>query len=38
MEKKELAKIRTYLGKTQKQMSQLIGTSLKTIKSYEQEW
>ena len=38
MEKKELAKIRNYLGKTQKQMSQLLGTSLKAIKSYEQGW
>ena len=38
MEKKELAKIRNYLGKTQKQMAQLLGTSLKAIKSYEQGW
>ena len=38
MEKQELAKIRNYLGKTQKQMAQLLGTSLKAIKSYEQGW
>ena len=38
MEKQELAKIRSYLGKTQKQMAQLLGTSLKAIKSYEQGW
>ena len=38
MEKKELAKIRNYLGKTQKQLAQLLGTSLKAIKSYEQGW
>ena len=38
MEKKELATIRNYLGKTQKQMAQLLGTSLKAIKSYEQGW
>ncbi len=38
MEKKELAAIRHRLGKTQKEISQLLGISLKAIKSYEQGW
>ena len=36
MEKREFAKIRNQLGKTQAQMAQLLGTSLKAIQSFEQ--
>ena len=38
MEKQELSKIRHELGKTQKQLAQLLGISLKAIKSFEQGW
>ncbi len=38
MDKKRFAKIRAYLGKTQKQMAQLMGTSNKAIESFEQGW
>ena len=38
MDKKKFAKIRAYLGKTQKQMAQLMGTSAKAIESFEQGW
>ncbi len=38
MEKKELLRIRRYLGKTQGQMAQLLGVSLKAIQSFEQGW
>ena len=38
MDKKRFAKIRAYLGKTQKQMAQLMGTSAKAIESFEQGW
>ena len=38
MKKQELAKIRHELGKTQKQLAQLLGISLKAIKSFEQGW
>jgi len=38
MEKKEFSKIRLYLGKTQGQMAQLMGVSLKAIQSFEQGW
>ena len=38
MNKKEFSKIRNHLGKTQKQMAQLLGTSLKTVQSFEQGW
>ena len=38
MDKQRFTKIRTYLGKTQKQMSQLMGTSTKAIESFEQGW
>jgi len=38
MEKQELAEIRKHLGKTQKQLAQLLGISLKAIKSFEQGW
>ncbi len=34
MEKKEFNKIRLYLGMTQKQLSYLLGISMKTIESY----
>jgi DNA-binding XRE family transcriptional regulator len=36
--KKEFSQIRRDLGKTQKQMAQLLGTSLKAIQSFEQGW
>ncbi len=38
MDKYRFAEIRTYLGKTQKQMAQLMGTSTKAIESFEQGW
>jgi len=38
MEKKEFSRIRGYLGKTQVQMAQLLGISLKAIQSFEQGW
>ena len=38
MVKKELSQIRQQLGKTQKQMAQLLGTSAKAIQSFEQGW
>jgi DNA-binding XRE family transcriptional regulator len=38
MEKKRFAKIRACLGKTQKQMAQLMSTSTKAIESFEQGW
>jgi len=38
MDKKEFSKIRSSLGKTQKQMAQLLGTSLKAVQSFEQGW
>ena len=38
MDKKEFKTFRSKLDKTQKQMSQLLGTSLKAIHSYEQGW
>jgi len=36
--KKEFSKARQYLGKTQGQMAQLLGVSLKAIQSFEQGW
>ena len=36
--KKDFTKARYYLGKTQKQMSELLGTSLKAVQSFEQGW
>ena len=36
MDKQKFAKIRAYLGKTQRQMAQLMGTSTKAIESFEQ--
>ena len=38
MDKQKFAIIRAYLGKTQKQMAQLMGTSTKAIESFEQGW
>jgi hypothetical protein len=38
VESTEFAALRKKLGKTQKQIAQLIGTSLKAIHSYEQGW
>ncbi|SHO52464.1 helix-turn-helix domain-containing protein [Desulfopila aestuarii] len=38
MDKLEFRKSRKRLGKTQKQLSELLGMSLKTIHSYEQGW
>ena len=38
MKKEEFVHIRKELGKTQKQMAELLGTSLKAVHSYEQGW
>lgn len=38
MNKEQFSKIRRHLGKTQKQMAQLLGTSLKAVQSFEQGW
>jgi hypothetical protein len=38
MEKEEFQKMRERLSKSQKQMSELLGVSLKAIHSYEQGW
>ena len=38
MDKKEFSQIRHHLGKTQRQMAQLLGTSPKAIQSFEQGW
>ncbi len=38
MIKEEFRQVRKKLGKTQKQLSELLGISLKTIHSYEQGW
>lgn len=38
MDKKEFSQIRKRLGKTQNQMAQLLGTSLKAVQSFEQGW
>jgi DNA-binding XRE family transcriptional regulator len=38
MDKNEFKSYRAELNKTQKQMAQLLGTSLKAIHSYEQGW
>jgi hypothetical protein len=38
MNKNEFKKYRQRLNKTQKQMAELLGTSLKAIHSYEQGW
>ena len=38
MEKNEFTTIRKRLAKTQKELSELLGTSLKAVSSYEQGW
>jgi DNA-binding XRE family transcriptional regulator len=38
MDSKEFIYFRKKLNKTQKQMAQLLGTSIKAIHSYEQGW
>ena len=38
MDRNEFKKFRKNLDKTQKQMAQLLGTSLKAVHSYEQGW
>lgn len=38
MQRKEFSQIRHHLGKTQKQLAQLLGVSIKTIQSFEQGW
>ncbi len=38
MEKREFSGIRRYLEKTQGQMAQLLGVSLKAVQSFEQGW
>jgi DNA-binding transcriptional regulator YiaG len=38
MDSKEFTYIRQNLNKTQKQMAQLLGTSIKAVTSYEQGW
>ena len=38
LDKKDFTSIRKRLNKTQKQMAQLLGTSIKAIHSYEQGW
>ncbi len=38
MDKKEFAHIRKILGKTQKELAELLGISIKTLHSYEQGW
>ena len=38
MNKEEFAKARKKLGKTQKEIAELLGVALKTIHSYEQGW
>ncbi len=38
MDKEEFTEIRSQLGKTQKQMAQLLATSQKAIVSFEQGW
>jgi len=38
MDRRLLAEIRHYLGKTQAEMAHLLGTSLKAVQSFEQGW
>ncbi len=38
MNTKEFSRIRKKLGKTQKHLAELLGTSLKAVHSYEQGW
>jgi hypothetical protein len=35
---REFSDIRAFLGKTQKELAQLLGTSLKAVQSFEQGW
>jgi DNA-binding XRE family transcriptional regulator len=38
MNRKEFSRIRRHLDKTQAEMARLLGSSLKTLQSYEQGW
>jgi DNA-binding XRE family transcriptional regulator len=38
MNKKDFSQLRYHLGKTQKEMAQLLGVSIKAIQSFEQGW
>jgi hypothetical protein len=38
MDKKEFSQIRHHIGKTQNQIAQVLGISLKAIQSFEQGW
>ena len=38
MDSKEFSRFRKRLNKTQKQMAQLLGVSIKAVHSYEQGW
>ncbi|MCK4792980.1 MAG: helix-turn-helix domain-containing protein, partial [Desulfobacteraceae bacterium] len=38
MDCEEVLRARKKLGKTQKQLAELLGTSLKAVHSYEQGW
>jgi DNA-binding XRE family transcriptional regulator len=38
MDRKEFSQIRNHIGRTQTQMAQLLGISLKAIQSFEQGW
>lgn len=38
MDRKEFFRARKKLGKTQKQLAELLGVSIKAVHSYEQEW
>jgi len=38
MNRKEFGDVRHHLGKTQKQMAQMLGISLKAVQSFEQGW
>jgi len=38
MEKEKIIQIRRFLGKTQKELAQLLGVSLKAVQSFEQGW
>jgi DNA-binding XRE family transcriptional regulator len=38
MKKKEFAEIRRHLGKTQNQIAQVLGVSIKAVQSFEQGW
>ncbi len=38
MDADELTKIRVYLGKTQRELAALLGTSIKAVQSFEQGW